>query len=89
MRYLKKFESKFNLDAAVVKIGQEYGKDRVVKMVDDEKKEWSEDYDGIGNGEAEEMVIHSMIGWYKKDQAMGQEDRKELESALRGHYFPG
>jgi hypothetical protein len=78
MRYVKMFEdfSEEDMDFALTKIKSEYPRDRVKKMLFDEAKEWVIDgykgdpieyYNKIGTGEAQEVVLDTIIEWYKRE----------------------
>lgn len=87
MRYVRTYEGFFDKDHAVVAIGKKFGEAEVMSMYEKEKKEWSDDYEGNGNGEAEEHVLASLVSWYEKNHSNLDEDQaKELEDALKSHY---
>jgi beta-lactamase class D len=60
-------------------------------MVAKEVAEWSDDsdfYSSNGNGEAEEVVIHEMINWFKKEFSKKIEESEfaALEDEIKAAY---
>lgn len=87
MRYVRTYEGYFDKDQAVVAIGKKFGQAEVMEMHEKEKGEWSDDYDGAGNGEAEEQVLARLVSWYEKSHSrLDRGQVEELESALKAHY---
>ena len=87
MRYVKTYEGFFDKDHAVVAIGKNFSEADVREMYEAEKKEWSDDYDGNGNGEAEEQVVAKLVSWYEKNHgALEDSNRESLEAELIRHY---
>jgi hypothetical protein len=91
MRYLKKYnENTFDKHHAVVKIKEQFTEETVSEMLADEVKEWIEegDYKAISNGEAEEIIVHKLISWYKKEfnKQLDEEQEAHLEDALKEEY---
>lgn len=88
MRYLRKYESYFDVDQAIVEIGKEFGQDSVNAMIAKESDEWSDSYADLGNGEAEEQVIEHLISWYEKStgRKLEESQRASLEDAIRSHF---
>lgn len=96
MRYLKKYNE--NLDQqdpvfAIAKIKEEYPKDKVQDMLDKEIKQWIPDekdpdfYSTSGNGEAEDVVINQMIGWFdKKYYSLSEENFEKVKQLLLKEY---
>ena len=91
MKYLKKYENAFDVDFALVKIGQHFTETKVQELLDAEIAEWVDDhssYSDVSNGEAEEVVICHMINWFKNEYSKeldgNQEDK--LEIAIKKHY---
>jgi hypothetical protein len=76
MRYLRKFNESNNVEQdpifAITKIKEEYSQDKVKKMLEEEIKHWTPEesdpdfYSTTGNGEAEDVVINDIIGWFQK-----------------------
>jgi hypothetical protein len=93
MRYLKKYNENTNLDIdfAIVKIREHFSESDVSDMLKKEISEWSDDedfYSSNGNGEAEEVVIHEMIGWFKKEfsKQVEESDFAALEDEIKTAY---
>ena len=91
MRYLKKYnENTFDKHHAVVKIKEHFSEETVSEMLTDEIKEWVEegDYKVVSNGEAEEIILHQLISWYKKEfsKQLDEEQEAHLEDTLKEEY---
>lgn len=99
MKYVKMFEdfSEEDMDFALIKIKQEYPRDRVKKMLFDEAKEWVKDdyegdpieyYNNIGTGEAQEVVMDNIIEWYSKefDKELTEDEEWDLSVKLNDFY---
>ena len=91
MRYLRKYnENTFDKHHAVVKIKEQFTEETVSEMLADEVKEWVEegDYKSISNGEAEEIIVHQLISWYKKEfnKQLDEQQESELETELKQEY---
>ena len=96
MKYLKKYNE--NLDQqdpvfAIAKIKEEYPKDKVQDMLDKEIKQWIPDekdpdfYSTSGNGEAEDVIINQMIGWFdKKYYSLSEENFEKVKQLLLKEY---
>ena len=96
MKYLKKYNE--NLDQqdpvfAIAKIKEQYTKDKVQDMLDKEIKQWVPDekdpdfYSTSGNGEAEDVIINQMIGWFdKKYYALSEENFEKVKQLLLKEY---
>ena len=96
MKYLKKYNE--NLDQqdpvfAIAKIKEEYPKDKVQDMLDKEIKQWIPDekdpdfYSTSGNGEAEDVVINQMIGWFdKKYYSLSEENFEKVKQLILKEY---
>ena len=96
MKYLKKYNE--NLDQqdpvfAIAKIKEQYTKDKVQDMLDKEIKQWIPDekdpdfYSTSGNGEAEDVVINQMIGWFdKKYYSLSEENFEKVKQLLLKEY---
>ena len=96
MRYLKKYNE--NLDQqdpvfVIAKIKEEYPKDKVQDMLDKEIKQWIPDekdpdfYSTSGNGEAEDVIINQMIGWFdKKYYALSEENFEKVKQLILKEY---
>ena len=93
MKYLRKYNENINFDKdfAIIKIKEHFSESDVIEMIKKEISEWSDDeesYSNIGNGEAEEMVIHEMINWFKKEfsKQLEEDDIAHLEDEIRANY---
>jgi hypothetical protein len=91
MKYLKKYlENHADLQHAVVKIKEKYSEQKVANMLNNEIAEWTDNgnYKDISNGEAEEIVIHQLINWYKKEfnKKIEEFDIAKLEDLLKSEY---
>ncbi len=104
MRYLRKFnensESDFDLEFAMSKIKENYSEDKVVEMFDQELLEWvdpdwEEDYESEydwyvdhNNGEAQDVVIESIINWYRSEfnKKLSSNDYSELFDEIKSNY---
>ena len=96
MKYLKKYNE--NLDQqdpvfAIAKIKEEYPMDKVQDMLDKEIKQWIPDekdpdfYSTSGNGEAEDVIINQMIGWFdKKYYSLSEENFEKVKQLLLKEY---
>jgi hypothetical protein len=96
MKYLKKYNE--NLDKqdpvfAIAKIKEQYTKDKVQDMLDIEIKQWIPDekdpdfYSTSGNGEAEDVIINQMIGWFdKKYYSLSEENFEKVKQLLLKEY---
>ena len=96
MKYLKKYnESQDQQDPefAITKIKEEYSQDKVQNMLEKEIKQWvpnEEDpdfYSTSGNGEAEDVIINQMIGWFdKKYYSLSDENFEKVKELLIKEY---
>ena len=91
MRYLKRYnENNSDIHHAIVKIKENFTESTVSEMLADEIKEWTEegDYKAVSNGEAEEIIVHQLISWYKKEfsKQLDEEQEAQLEDALKEEY---
>ena len=96
MKYLKKYNE--NLDQqdpvfAISKIKEQYTKDKVQDMLDKEIKQWIPDekdpdfYSTSGNGEAEDVIINQMIGWFdKKYYSLSEENFEKVKQLILKEY---
>ena len=96
MKYLKKYNE--NLDQqdpvfAIAKIKEQYTKDKVQDMLDKEIKQWIPDekdpdfYSTSGNGEAEDVIINQMIGWFdKKYYSLSEENFEKVKQLILKEY---
>ena len=96
MKYLKKYnESQDQQDPefAITKIKEEYSQDKVQNMLEKEIKQWvpnEEDpdfYSTSGNGEAEDVIINQMIGWFdKKYYSLSDENFEKVKQLILKEY---
>jgi len=86
----------------MTRIKEEYSENEVATKYDDELLNWVDsdweedgDYDSEydwyidhNNGEAQDVVIEEMIGWYKKtyDKDMSGDDYSELFDEIKSEY---
>ena len=96
MKYLKKYNE--NLEQqdpifSIAKIKEQYPKDKVQKMLDEEVKQWIPDekdpdfYSTSGNGEAEDVIINQMIGWFDKNHyALSEENFEKVKELVLKEY---
>ena len=92
----------FDLDLAISRIKEEYSEDEVSARYDLEILEWVDpdweedgnydsEYDWYidhNNGEAQDVVIGEIIGWYKStyDKDMSDDDYSELFDEIKSEY---
>ena len=96
MKYLKKYnESQDQQDPefAITKIKEEYSQDKVQNMLEKEIKQWIPDeedpefYSTSGNGEAEDVIINQMIGWFdKKYYSLSDENFEKVKQLILKEY---
>jgi hypothetical protein len=89
MKYLNKYNESVD-HHAIVKIKSEFSEETIAEMLSEEIKEWSDDdtYHKNSNGEAEEIVLHQIISWYKKEfnKQLSDNEQVQLEQALKQEY---
>lgn len=100
---LNKSESieEFDLEFAMSKIKEKYSEMDVAQMFDEELLEWihpeweddgyESEYDWYmnhNNGEAQDVVIESIINWYKKEYSkkLSPDDEVTLFKSIKSHY---
>jgi hypothetical protein len=104
MKYLRKFneseENDFDITFAMSKIKEKYSKEEVAEMFDNEILEWvdpdwKKDYESEyewyidhNNGEAQDVVIESIINWYKKEygKELSIDEYSALFGEIKSHY---
>lgn len=96
MKYLKKFnENQEQQDPvfALTKIKEEYSDNKVKEMLEKEIKQWIPDendpdfYSTSGNGEAEDVIINQLIGWFeKKYYSLSDENFEEVKKLILEEY---
>ena len=96
MKYLKKYnenQEQQDPEFAITKIKEEYSQDKVQNMLDKEIKQWIPDeedpdfYSTSGNGEAEDVIINQMIGWFdKKYYSLSDENFEKVKELLIKEY---
>jgi hypothetical protein len=96
MKYLKKYNENVEQQDptfAIAKIKEEYKSDSVKKMLEKEIKQWVPDeedpdfYSTSGNGEAEDVIIDQMIGWFnKKYYVLSDENFEKVKQLILKEY---
>jgi hypothetical protein len=96
MKYLKKYnENQEQQDTtfAITKIKEEYSVDTLKEMLEKEIKMWEpeesdpEFYSTSGNGEAEDVIIDQMIGWFgKKYYSLSNENFEIVKELILKEY---
>jgi len=96
MKYLKKYnenQEQQDPEFAIAKIKEEYSQDKVENMLEKEIKQWIPDeedpdfYSTSGNGEAEDVIINQMIGWFdKKYYSLSDENFEKVKELLLKEY---
>jgi hypothetical protein len=96
MKYLKKYnenQEQQDPEFAIAKIKVRYPEDMVQDMLDKEVKQWIPDdkdpdfYSTSGNGEAEDVIINQMIGWFeKKYYALSDENFEKVKQLIIKEY---
>jgi hypothetical protein len=96
MKYLKKYnenQEQQDPEFAIAKIKVRYPEDMVQDMLNDEINQWKPDeedpefYSRTGNGEAEDVIINQMIGWFdKKYYALSDENFEKVKQLILKEY---
>jgi hypothetical protein len=96
MKYLKKYnenQEQQDPEFAIAKIKGRYPEDMVQDMLNDEINQWKPDeedpdfYSTSGNGEAEDVIINQMIGWFeKKYYALSEENFEKVKQLILKEY---
>lgn len=96
MKYLKKYnenQDQQDPEFAITKIKEEYSQDKVQNMLEKEIKQWIPDeedpnfYSTSGNGEAEDVIINQMIGWFdKKYYSLSDENFEKVKQLILKEY---
>ena len=96
MKYLKKYnenQEQQDPEFAIAKIKGRYPEDMVQDMLNDEINQWKPDeeepefYSTTGNGEAEDIIINQMIGWFdKKYYALSEENFEKVKQLIVKEY---
>jgi hypothetical protein len=96
MKYLKRFnENQEQQDPtfAIAKIKEKYPEDMVQDMLNDEINQWKPDeedpefYSRTGNGEAEDVIINQLIGWFdKKYYSLSDENFESVKQLILKEY---
>jgi hypothetical protein len=96
MKYLKKYnENQEQQDPifVITKIKGRYPEDMAQDMLNDEINQWKPDdkdpefYSTSGNGEAEDVIINQMIGWFeKKYYALSEENFESVKQLILKEY---
>jgi len=77
-----------DIDFIIAKIKEEYPINDVENMYNEEKDAWSDDYDNEGNGEAEDVILNKLLGWFQKQYSkeLSDETFDEAYSKLQDVY---
>ena len=96
MKYLKKYnenQDQQDPEFTITKIKEEYSQDKVQNMLEKEIKQWIPDeedpdfYSTSGNGEAEDVIINQMIGWFdKKYYSLSDENFEKVKQLILKEY---
>jgi len=96
MKYLKKYNENVEQQDptfAIAKIKEKYPEDMVQDMLNDEINQWKPDeedpefYSRTGNGEAEDVIINQMIGWFdKKYYSLSDENFESVKQLILKEY---
>jgi len=102
MRYLKKYNENSKLGIlppeqdpifVLTKIKEEYSEKKVKDMLEKEIKHWTPEegdpdfYSTTGNGEAEDVIVNQMIGWFeKKYYTLSEENFENVKELLLKEY---
>jgi hypothetical protein len=96
MKYLKKYnenQEQQDPEFAIAKIKGRYPEDMTQEMLEKEVKQWIPDdkdpdfYSTSGNGEAEDVIINQMIGWFeKKYYALSEENFEKVKELILKEY---
>jgi hypothetical protein len=103
MKWIRKYnesKSEFDLDFAISKIKENFSEDKVIEMYDNEMLEWvdpdwEDDYESEydwyidhNNGEAQDVIINSMINWFKKEynKSLDSNEYVELFDKIKEEY---
>jgi hypothetical protein len=96
MKYLKKYkenQEQQDPEFAIAKIKERYPSDMVQDMLDKEIKQWIQEeedpvfYSTSGNGEAEDVIINQMIGWFeKKYYSLSDENFEKVKQLILKEY---
>lgn len=90
MKYLRKYNEsneEQDLDFVLAKIKEEFPTDKVKEAFDKEMLEWSDDYTNTGNGEAQDIILNQMIGWFElKHSKLSDEVSEEVYNKLQEEY---
>jgi hypothetical protein len=96
MKYLKKYnENQEQQDPvfAISKIKEHFAEDAVQDMHNDEINQWKPDeedveyYSRTGNGEAEDVIINHMIGWFEKNYySLSDENFEKVKQLILKEY---
>jgi hypothetical protein len=96
MKHLKKYNENVEQqdpEFAIAKIKGRYPEDMVQDMLNDEINQWKPDeedpefYSRTGNGEAEDVIINQMIGWFnKKYYSLSDENFEKVKQLILKEY---
>ena len=92
MKHLRKYNEsseneEYDLDFVMAKIKEEFTTEKVKELLNTEGKEWSDDYEENGNGEAEDVIIDQLIEWFEsKYKPLGDDSYTEIRDILQQEY---
>jgi hypothetical protein len=96
MKYLRKYNKNQEQQDpifSITKIKEEYPVDTVKEMLEKEIKMWEPEesdpdfYSTSGNGEAEDVIIDQMIGWFdKKYYVLSDENFESVKQLILKEY---
>jgi hypothetical protein len=103
MKHLRKIfenDGEFDINFAMAKVKEHYTEDKVCEMFDSEILEWvdgdwEDDYESEydwyidhNNGEAQDVVINSIINWFVADhnKVLNIDQHCELHDAIKQEY---
>jgi hypothetical protein len=90
MKYLRKYNEsneEQNLDFVLAKIKDQFSIDDVKESYEKETTEWSDDYSNTGNGEAQDVILDQMIGWFESNHnRLSPDVSKEVYNKLQQEY---
>ena len=96
MKYLKKYnenQDQQDPEFAITKIKENFTQGAVQDMLNDEINQWKPDeedieyYSRTGNGEAEDVIINHMIGWFeKKYYSLSDENYENVKQLILKEY---
>ena len=93
MKYLRRYKifEDVDLTFAIIKIKEHYSKEEIEKWYDKEVSVWVDDtesYKKSNSGEAQEVIIESIIGWYSTTykKELTEEEGNKLSDEIKKTY---